>query len=98
VHERLRLEDTIETLGRASEEAVSLVEQVHSLVTEGNEVRARLASMPPSGLDEEDEGKLARLEESLVEQLTQYGFTSVPPASIGVSRDSYLPAREGYDL
>jgi hypothetical protein len=45
-----------------------------------------------------DERRLSDLQSSLVDQLAEYGFLSFPVETIGISRDTYHPTREGFDL
>jgi hypothetical protein len=98
VREQLRLEDKIQTLDSLEQDFVGLLERLSPAVAAAAAARARLQSLPKERLDETDEAKLDALERSVVSQLAEYGFRSFPVDTIGISRDSYLPTREGFDL
>jgi hypothetical protein len=48
---------------------------------------------------QEDESKLADLQQSFISQLEQYGFSSISPTSaLHISRDTFRPTYEAFDL
>jgi hypothetical protein len=49
--------------------------------------------MRGGGLSRGDLDRLDALEASIRDQLSAYGFSSVPPSEIRIARDSYLPER-----
>jgi hypothetical protein len=98
VREQLRLEDRIEALDSLERDFFGLLERLRPLVDEASAARQRLAALPKERLDAEDEARLDALELSVVSQLAEYGFRSFPVDTIGISRDNYLPTREGFDL
>jgi hypothetical protein len=98
VREQLRLEDRIETLTDLEQDFGGLLETLEPLVAEAARARARLLSLPRERLDAQDEARLNQLEGSVVSQLTEYGFRSFGVDTIGISRETYLPTREGFDL
>lgn len=98
VREQLRLEDRISTLEEIDQDFVGLLERLRPVIEEAARARDRLVALPKERLDTEDEEKLAALERSVVAQLRDYGFLSFSVDTIGISRDNYLPTREGFDL
>jgi hypothetical protein len=98
IREQLQLEDRISSLEEIERNFAGLIEDVRPIVDAIAGARERLAALPGERLDSEDESKLAALERSLVSQLSEYGFRSFPVETIGISRDNYLPTREGFDL
>lgn len=98
VRELLRLEDRITTLGEINQSFVGLLEKLRPIIEEATRVRARLLELPKERLDAEDEAKLAAFEPRIVSQLKDYGFRSFSVDTIAISRDNYLPTREGFDL
>ena len=45
-----------------------------------------------------DEQKLQSLEATLQAELQQFGFTSIAPKSVTISRETFRPSREGFNL
>jgi hypothetical protein len=50
------------------------------------------------GTPQTDRDKIAGLEASFLDQLRDYGFTSLPIGELSISQDTYLPTYEGFDL
>jgi hypothetical protein len=98
VRQRLQLEDRIAALDGVAGDFVGFEERISVLIAKGAEIRDRLASVPLAKLDEEDEAKLVALEVAFKEQLAAYGFGSFGVGTVGISRENYLPTREGFDL
>lgn len=57
-----------------------------------------LRSLGDEQLTVEDRRTLKRLERVFVEQLHEYGFSSLTPSTIEISPDTYRPVHEGFDL
>jgi hypothetical protein len=77
---------------------VGALERLKPVIEEAARARELLLALAKERLDSEDEEKLAALERSVVSQLRDYGFLSFSVDAIGISRDDYLPTREGFDL
>lgn len=71
------------------------LEAIHRRWAENRELLRGLAD---EGLTPSDERILAGLERQLRLQLARYHFSSLPPESVDVSRETYRPAHEGFDL
>jgi len=50
------------------------------------------------GIPQTDRNKIAALQTSFLDQLRDYGFTSLPIGELSISEDTYLPTYEGFDL
>lgn len=98
LREQLRLEDRITAIQEIDQDFVGLLETLRPIINEAARARERLVALPRERLDNEDETKLAALEQSVVSQLRDYGFRSFSVDTIGISRDDYRPTREGFDL
>lgn len=59
---------------------------------------ARRNALRHAGYSNADRAKLGKLERLLVEQETDYGFTSFPPNLLKIALDDYHPTRDGFDL
>jgi len=55
-------------------------------------------NFPEHGFSENDLSKLTALKSEVVSYLTKFGFSSFDPRLIEISKDTYLPTREGFDL
>jgi phage shock protein A len=98
VRQELQLEDRVERLEALEQDFYGLLAEIRPIVDAAGAARTRLLTLPKERLDETDEAKLGALEGSVVSQLTEYGFRSFDVGTIGISRDNYLPTREGFDL
>jgi energy-coupling factor transporter ATP-binding protein EcfA2 len=98
VRERMVLEDNLQKYGLMStiiEEATVILE---TLATEYKGLTERLDGLS-GAISPEDETKLRELDASFVSQLEEYGFSSIrPPSLLSISRESYRPTYEGFDL
>ena len=59
--------------------------------------QAELHELRSAELSHSDRRKLDDLQNEFLTQLSDYGFKSLQPASLSISRDNYQPAHEGYD-
>lgn len=71
------------------------LQTIHARWAENRELLRGLAD---EGLTASDEATLADLERQLRLQLARYHFSSLPPESVDISRETYRPAHEGFDL
>lgn len=60
--------------------------------------RDRLQSLETDQLSSADSAQLAALEVALRFRLSKYQFGSLPAADVDISRETYRPAHEGFDL
>ncbi len=61
-------------------------------------VNGRLKSLADAQLSDMDEKKLACLENSFISQLESYSFSSFLMEHLAISRESYRPTRDGYEI
>jgi len=98
VQERLKIDAQLAALQEASKTYDDAETGIRTLVQDWVAVRGRLTTLTDVSLSPADEGKLARLQESFIAQLRAYDFTSFPIDQIAISRESYRPSRDGYDV
>lgn len=99
LQERLLMAQNRDQLTRLSQTLSALVHDLERPATEWAALRAELEGLPAVGLSPDDRRKLDRLQELVVDQLREYGFSSFQsPDEVEISEINYRPAREGYDL
>jgi archaellum component FlaC len=92
LEERIRLGEKIE------DEFDLCLDKFSDLVSEWKSIRERFLQLPKEGLSQSDKKKLELLQRLFIEQINQYGFSSVPPESLEISTNNYRPTREGFNL
>lgn len=97
VRKRIVLQDRISLGERILDDLQAILEGFNDLSNDWKDLIAKKKNLP-KGVSQGDKDKLTRLQELLIEQEKQYGFTSMPLEEIHISRDDYHPTREGYDL
>lgn len=55
-------------------------------------------NFPEHGFSTDDISKLNSLQTKVIKYLSEFGFSSFDPQLLGISQDTYLPTREGFDL
>lgn len=98
IERRLRLRSTIESLQRAHDQIGSILMEVESLSEEWSDILKQEATLPKGVLSRDDQEKLNLLGELIHKQLNQYGLKSLNPNEFSISRDTYLPIYEDFDL
>jgi hypothetical protein len=98
VRQRLDLESRIRSLERAALEFEELLENFSEIATAWRSLVERKRSLPSDGFTSTDKAKLDRLQTLLREQLREFGFDSLNPETLDISRETYRPTREGFDL
>lgn len=99
LQERLLLGQRRDELTRLQQRLASLLLELEPLAGEWAGLKGQLSEIPTVRLSEDDSQKLRRLEQSLIAQLEEYGFSSFDRADeVEISDLNYRPAREGYDL
>ncbi len=98
VREHVALDEAAETLQEAAGQVDAFMAALGQLSKEWVQITGRLKSLASAQLSEMDEKKLAHLEASFVEQLGIYNFSSFLIDHLSISRESYRPTREGYDV
>lgn len=98
VTERLRAQDRHEELVRIQRELRKHLMRLSELSSTWRRNEERLAAYRGGQLSDSDEVKLATLERVLRAQLMAYGFQSLSPEAVEISKETYRPIHEGFDL
>jgi hypothetical protein len=98
IQRRVELQARVDSLAKASAAFSKLLESLVTVREEFRGVKAEEASLPPQGLPPRDQARLQAVTESIVEQLTDYDFSTFRPSDIEVSEDTYRPIREGFEI
>ena len=72
-------------------------DDLSELSREWRTTQAELQTLRSAELSLSDQRKLDNLQREFLAQLSDYGFKSLQPSSMSISRDTYQPAHEGYD-
>jgi hypothetical protein len=96
--QRIRLRDRIERLAAVSTGFATMTARLEELASDLATIAAEIESLRGLQISEQDESKLASLEQRLRAQLTEFGFSSLPINDVGISRVKYTPEHQGFDL
>lgn len=97
VRERMALEASIRTFESISDQLDTSLENLEALAREYGEYLSTLEGLK-GDTSEDDEAKLQKLQGVFVSQLEQYGFSSLAPTLLKISRETFRPVYEGFDL
>ncbi len=97
VRERMNIEANLQKFRMIVEQLELASDKFESMSLEFAKYSSELEKLK-SDMSEEDQGKLRTLEASLTSQLEQYGFSSIRPSLLSISRETYRPTYEGFDL
>lgn len=95
---RVRVEDQIGLYEKTLVELTGVTERFRELSRQWSANRLQLSQLEDEDLSSTDVAKLTFVRESLAEQLRLYGFESLQPQTIEISRETYRPIHEGFDL
>ena len=98
VREHVSLDEAADRLQTAVSGFDEFMQRMELLSKEWLSVSARLKKLSNARLSEMDEKKIAFLEDSFVSQLSDYSFSSFKLEHLSINRESYRPARDGYDI
>ncbi len=93
IEKQIRLAQRIEQLDGVLDILIALDTTLAPLAKRSRHLQADLKRLSGEGLTSEDKARLDAFAESIREQLSLYGFSSVPPSEIEIAPDSYLPQR-----
>lgn len=96
--DRMRLEAKVNALRAVRDAIESSIDELDSLAATWRRNRERLTALKGRELTASDETKIGSLRTSLASQLDAYGFRSLVPHSIDISKKTYRPVHEGFDL
>jgi len=98
LREKIRLENLIKDYDEAVVKIADFRNELDKLHTQYIELIRLRRGFPEHGFSLNDKEKLNALETQVVNYLSEFGFSSFDPELLKISRDSYLPTREGFDL
>jgi hypothetical protein len=98
IEQKIRTRERIASLKRLEEELNETLDGLIGLSTRWKRLQAEFAKLRESYLSKSDEQKLQELQTSFGHQVAAYGLSSVPVTSLTVSRETYRPSHEGFDL
>jgi predicted nucleic acid-binding Zn-ribbon protein len=97
IERRLSLERLQDDLSSLSDLLSSAIDDFRSLSERSDRLHAQLRELGAE-FSEDDNRKLEALEASIRDQLRDYGFTSLSPEEVALSRTTLNPAHEGFEL
>lgn len=98
LREKIQLEIEIGEYEKALVNIADLRVQFDNLYSNHKELLKIRKSLPEHGFSESDNLKLSSLEKTVIKYLNEFGFSSFSPDLLKISKDTYLPTREGFDL
>ncbi|MFJ9157237.1 hypothetical protein ACIRPS_10610 [Streptomyces griseoviridis] len=96
--DRVRLEAKVNALRAIRDAIESSIDELDSLAATWRRNRESLTALRGKELTASDDAKIRSLRTSLVSQLEAYGFRSLVPHSVDISKKTYRPIHEGFDL
>ncbi|MFE9970860.1 hypothetical protein ACFYRD_08915 [Streptomyces hirsutus] len=96
--DRVRLEAKVNALRAVRDSIESSIDELDSLAVTWRRNKEILTALKGRELTASDDTKIRSLRTSLVSQLEAYGFRSLVPHSIDISKKTYRPIHEGFDL
>jgi len=98
IERRVHLRDRIEVLRAVSGRLASLATALAQMAQTWSGLLDDQRRLREQGTPQTDRDKINALQASFLDQLREYGFTSVPIGELSISEDTYLPTYEGFDL
>jgi hypothetical protein len=95
---RIALESQIRTAERAISDFGETMESFAEVAIAWRVVIEQKRNLPADGFSQSDKAKLARLQNLFREQLKEYGFSSLNADTLEISKETYRPSLEGFDL
>lgn len=97
IERRLSLERRLKDLQRLADVLAASAEDLVRLAGRADFLRGKISEVSGE-YSSADQRKLRLVQESLREQLRDYGFSSLPPDEVFISPETLHPAHEGFDL
>jgi hypothetical protein len=95
---KIKLENDVELYKDTIKSLVELRLELDAIHRKHSSLCKQRRNLPESVLSPEDTKKVRTLETYLRSLLTDYGFSSFKPEKLDISRETYLPTREGFDI
>ncbi|MGQ2966682.1 hypothetical protein, partial [Methylophilus sp.] len=98
LREKIRLENQIAEYEKGLVALADFRSKFDILHNEYKQLVVLRRNFPEHGFSQKDIDKLDALRTKVVKYLSEFGFSSFDPQLLGISKDTYLPTREGFDL
>lgn len=98
IRERIELETSLTRNQTLLEQFHIRLERLDPLASEWFEIQRELKNLPLEDVSANDKDKLSFWNRSLRNQIAEYDFRSLQVDEIEISRDTYMPVHEGFDL
>lgn len=98
IEERIKLRDSVRLLKRIDEQLVEGMVEFDYLAAAWKSVQDKIDALPKGDLSALDERKVGDLQWIFIDAARQFGVTSLPPESLAISRESYKPTHDGFEL
>jgi hypothetical protein len=98
IRERVELERSVERKREFLEQFYIELEGLEPLSQKWAEVQAEKANLPDDDTSKQDKEKIKLWNQLFQDQLIQYDFKSLRANRVVISKDTYMPNHEGFDL
>ncbi len=98
LREKIRLENKIKSYEEALVNLANHRHELDTLHVSYKELTRLRRGFAEHGFSASDNRKIKSLQSEVVKYLSAFGFSSFDPELLEISRDNYLPTREGFDL
>lgn len=98
LRKKIKLENTLELYKETIKSLVHIRLEFDAIFRKYTDLTKQRRKLPESILSPLDTKKVRRLEMHLRELLEDYGFSSFSPDKLEISKETYLPTREGFDI
>lgn len=98
IERRIRIAEKIRRVNAVSEQVDFLLADFSELSEQWNTIQDELSRLPGGILSDQDIQKIRSLEMIFRYQLNSYEFRSLNPDEIDISRNTYFPEYDGFDL
>jgi hypothetical protein len=98
LRQKIKLENTVELYQETIKSLVNIRLEFDAIFRKYTSLAKQRRNLPESVLSPLDSKKIRKLEANLRELLVDYGFSSFNPDKLEISKETYLPTREGFDI
>lgn len=98
IRELVKLEERVEQVEKALEEVEEIINGIRGLSAKWQELLAEESRLPKEYFSEEDKAKLGKITELFRRNITLFDFKSASPSEIEISRDTYRPSLDGFEM
>ena len=98
LRKKIKIENEVELYKDTIKTLVDIRLELDAIFRKHSSLCKQRRNLPESILSPVDAKKIRKLESSLHSLLVDYGFSSFKPETLEISKDTYLPTREGFDI